>query len=97
MLSLISKQHNQISSTDTKLVCKVFIAFDFLTSGIRALGIQMMQLTLNCKYFFLSRGLPYTMSQLIGVQVCNEVRLRTLFPYPTKLVHKGSLWGKRGQ
>ena len=54
MLSLISKQ---ISSTDIKLVCKVFIAFDFLTSGIRALGIQMMQLTLNCNYFFLPRGL----------------------------------------
>ena len=57
MLSLISKHHTQISSTDIKLFCKVFIAFDFLTSGIRALGIQMMQLTLNCNYFFLPRGL----------------------------------------
>ena len=88
MLSLISKQHTQISSIDIKLVCKVFIAFDFLTSRIRALGIEMMQLTLNCKYFFLSRGLPDIMSQLksiaIGVQVYNEVHLRTLFPYPSK-------------
>ena len=57
MLSLISKHHTQISSRDIRLVCKVCIAFDFLTSGIRALGIQMMQLTLNCNYFFLPRGL----------------------------------------
>ena len=69
MLSLISKHHTQISSTDVKLVCKVFVAFDFLTSGIRALGIQMMQLTLNCKYFFLSRGLPDIMSQLKSIAI----------------------------